>query len=188
MHHSPLTTHYSLLTTHMRILVTGGAGYIGSHLVRVFSARGHEVWVYDNLSMGPRQAVPAERLIVGDLDELPKLEHALLVHQIEAVVHFAAFAYVGEPVKDPGKYYKNNLVNTLNLMECLRRCGVSRLVFSSTCATYGVPGQVPNPDPGRHLHPRLHSRRRSGRGALARPGKVETGRWPTLQPRHRSRV
>jgi UDP-glucose-4-epimerase GalE len=139
----------------MKILVTGGAGYIGSHAVRLFLARGHEVWVYDNLSMGHRQAVPAERLIVGDLEEIPRLEHTLLIHQIEAVVHFAAFAYVGESVKDPGKYYKNNLVNTLNLMECLRRCGVSRFVFSSTCATYGVPIKVPitEDEPQRPINP-----------------------------------
>ena len=122
----------------MRILVTGGAGYIGSHAVRLFLARGHEVWVCDNLSMGHRQAVPAERLIVGDLDEIPKLEHALLVHQIEAVVHFAAFAYVGESVKDPGKYYKNNLVNTLNLMECLRRCSVQRPINPYGCGKLAV--------------------------------------------------
>src|SRR5438045_9229852 len=108
----------------MRILVTGGAGYIGSHAVRLFLTGGHEVWVYDNLSMGHRQAVPAERLIVGDLEEIPRLEHTLLIHQIGAVVHFAAFAYVGESVKDTGKYYKNNLVNTLNLLSCLRRCVV----------------------------------------------------------------
>jgi UDP-glucose-4-epimerase GalE len=139
----------------MRILVTGGAGYIGSHAVRLFLARGHDVWVYDNLSMGHRQALPAERLIVGDLDEIPRLEHSLLIHQIEAVVHFAAFAYVGESVRDPGKYYKNNLVNTLSLMECLRRCGVSRFVFSSTCATYGVPIKVPitEDEPQRPINP-----------------------------------
>ena len=79
----------------MRILVTGGAGYIGSHAVRLFLARGHDVWVYDNLSFGHRKAVPADRLIVGDLAEGPRLDHALLMHRIEAVVHFAAFAYVG---------------------------------------------------------------------------------------------
>src|SRR5262249_21005302 len=118
----------------MRILVTGGAGYIGSHSVRLFLARGHDVWVYDNLSMGHRAAVPAERLIAADLAETQRLDQALLLHRIEAVVHFAAFAFVGESVKDPGKYYQNNLVNTLGLMECLRRHQIGRFVFSSTCA------------------------------------------------------
>jgi UDP-glucose-4-epimerase GalE len=127
----------------MRILVTGGAGYIGSHAVRLFLSRGHDVWVYDSLVTGHRAAVPAERLIVGDLAEIPRLDHAFLAHRIEAVVHFAAFAYVGESVNDPGKYYQNNLVNTLGLMECMRRHRVWRFVFSSTCATYGVPLKVP---------------------------------------------
>jgi UDP-glucose 4-epimerase len=127
----------------MRILVTGGAGYIGSHAVRLFLARGHDVWVYDNLSYGHRAAVPAERLVVADLAEDQRLDQALVLHRIEAVVHFAAFAYVGESVRDPAKYYRNNLVNTLTLMECMRRNGVERMVFSSTCATYGVPERVP---------------------------------------------
>jgi UDP-glucose-4-epimerase GalE len=127
----------------MRILVTGGAGYIGSHAVRLFLERGHDVWVYDNLSVGHRGAVPTGRLTVGDLAEVARLDHALIDRRIEAVVHFAAFAYVGESVREPGKYYQNNLVNTLQLMECLRRNGVGRLVFSSTCATYGVPERVP---------------------------------------------
>src|SRR5262245_9475994 len=127
----------------MRILVTGGAGYIGSHAVKLLLARGHEVWVYDNLCHGHRAAVPAGRLIVGDLAEVDRVDQALVQHRIEAVMHFAAFAYVGESVKDPGKYYRNNLANTLGLMECLRRNGVGRFVFSSTCATYGIPQQVP---------------------------------------------
>jgi UDP-glucose-4-epimerase GalE len=127
----------------MRILVTGGAGYIGSHAVRLYLERGHDVWVYDSLVYGHRAAVPADRLLVGDLAETARLDHALIDRRIEAVVHFAAFAYVGESVTDPGKYYQNNLVNTLNLMECMRRNGVRRLVFSSTCATYGVPDRVP---------------------------------------------
>jgi UDP-glucose 4-epimerase len=139
----------------MRILVTGGAGYIGSHAVRLFLARGHDVWVYDNLSLGHRKAVPAERLLAGDLAEVQRLDHALLMHRIEAVVHFAAFTYVGESVRDPGKYYQNNLVNTLGLMECLRRHGVGRFVFSSTCATYGVPERVPitEEEPQRPINP-----------------------------------
>jgi UDP-glucose 4-epimerase len=139
----------------MRILVTGGAGYIGSHAVRLFLGRGHDVWVYDNLAMGHRAAVPGDRLIVGDLAELPRLDHALVMQRIEAVVHFAAFAFVGESVRDPGKYYQNNLVNTLNLMDCLRRQGIGKFVFSSTCATYGVPQQVPitEEEPQRPINP-----------------------------------
>jgi UDP-glucose 4-epimerase len=127
----------------MRILVTGGAGYIGSHAVRLFLERGHDVWVYDNLSAGHRAAVPAERLLVGDLAEVARLDHALIDRRIEAVVHFAAFAYVGESVREPAKYYQNNLANTLTLLECLRRHRVGRIVFSSTCATYGIPDRVP---------------------------------------------
>jgi UDP-glucose-4-epimerase GalE len=127
----------------MRILITGGAGYIGSHAVRLFLSRGHEIWVYDNLSEGHRAAVPPERLIVADLAEVQRLDQVLLERRIEAVVHFAAFAYVGVSVQQPGKYYQNNLVNTLGLMECMRRHNIGRFVFSSTCATYGVPEQVP---------------------------------------------
>jgi UDP-glucose-4-epimerase GalE len=127
----------------MRILITGGAGYIGSHAARLFLARGHEVWVYDNLSVGHRAAAPAERLMVGDLNEIARLDQALILNRIEAVVHFAASTYVGESVREPGKYYQNNVVNTFNLMECLRRNGIGKMVFSSTAATYGVPEQMP---------------------------------------------
>ncbi|HEV3116755.1 MAG TPA: UDP-glucose 4-epimerase GalE [Gemmataceae bacterium] len=127
----------------MRILVTGGAGYIGSHTVRLLLSRGHDVWVYDNLSEGHRTAVPADRLIVGDLAEIPHVDQLVMDRRIEAVIHFAAFTYVGESVREPGKYYQNNLVNTLNLMECLRHNRVGRFVFSSTAATYGVPQFVP---------------------------------------------
>lgn len=127
----------------MRILVTGGAGYIGSHAVRTLFQRGHDVWIYDNLSFGHRSAAPTERLIVGDLSEADKLDHALLIHRIEAVMHFAAFAFVGESVTDPAKYYRNNVCNTVTLFERMRRHDVNRLVFSSTCATYGTPEKVP---------------------------------------------
>ena len=127
----------------MRILVTGGAGYIGSHAVlRLFGA-GHEVTVYDNLSTGHREAVPAERLVQGHLADRSLLEHTLQDHQIEAVMHFAAFCYVGESVSDPARYYTNNVVGTLSLLNAMRSSGVTRLVFSSTCATYGVPREVP---------------------------------------------
>jgi UDP-glucose-4-epimerase GalE len=127
----------------MRILVTGGAGYIGSHAVRLFLEMGHDVWVYDNLCTGHRAAVPAERLLVGDLSEGHRLDHALLAHRIEAVVHFAASALVGESVQHPARYYHNNLVNTLRLFDALHRHRIGRIVFSSTCATYGIPEQVP---------------------------------------------
>jgi len=127
----------------MRILVTGGAGYIGSHTVRVLQARGHEVWVFDNLSFGHRKAMPADRLIVGDLRDGDVLDHTLLIHRIEAVVHFAAFCFVGESVTEPAKYYQNNVVNALTLLERMRRHGVNKLVFSSTAATYGTPEQSP---------------------------------------------
>src|SRR5438105_5650341 len=127
----------------MRILVTGGAGYIGSHTVRLLLARGHDVWVYDNLSEGDRAAVPADRLVVGDLSGIPHVDQLVMDRRIEAVIHFAAFTYVGDSVREPGKYYQNNLVNTLNLMECLRRNHVGRFVFSSTAATYGVPEEMP---------------------------------------------
>src|SRR5207245_5187418 len=127
----------------MRILVTGGAGYIGSNMVELLLARGHEVRVYDNLSAGHRRAVPAGRLIEGDLRDLPRLDHALLEHRIEAAMHFAAFTYVGESVREPAKYYQNNLVHTLNLLEVMRRHRLGRFVFSSTAATYGIPEHVP---------------------------------------------
>jgi UDP-glucose 4-epimerase len=127
----------------MRILVVGGAGYIGSHTVRLLRARGHEVRVYDNIAMGHRESVPADILTVGDLRDLDHLDHTLLINRTEAVVHFAADAAVGESVVNPAKYYQNNLVNTLNLMERMRRHGVNRIVFSSTCATFGTPERVP---------------------------------------------
>ncbi|MFO0910160.1 MAG: UDP-glucose 4-epimerase GalE [Isosphaeraceae bacterium] len=127
----------------MRILVTGGAGYVGSHAVRFLERSGHEVWVYDNLVFGHRGAVRPDQLIVGDLLDRPKLEAVLKSNAIEAVMHFAAFAFVGESVTDPGKYYQNNVVGTVSLMEAMRSAGVKRIVFSSTCATYGVPDSVP---------------------------------------------
>ncbi|MEK0425326.1 MAG: UDP-glucose 4-epimerase [Planctomycetota bacterium] len=127
----------------MRVLVVGGAGYIGSHTVKLLNETEHEVWVYDNLSMGHRQSVRSDQLIVGDLFDRQSLERVLEEKRIEAVMHFAAFAYVGESVQDPAKYYQNNIVATLGLFESMRRCGVKKFVFSSTTATYGQPEKIP---------------------------------------------
>lgn len=127
----------------MRILVTGGAGYIGGFTVRRLLAKGHTVTVFDSLAAGHRAAVPPECLVVGDLRDIDHLDHQLVVNRIEAVVHFAASAYVGESVTNPAKYYQNNLLNSLNLLERVRRHDIKRFVFSSTCATYGTPEKLP---------------------------------------------
>ncbi|HVU88299.1 MAG TPA: UDP-glucose 4-epimerase GalE [Pirellulales bacterium] len=127
----------------MRILVTGGAGYIGSHTVRLLSRAGHEVWSYDNLCTGHREAVPEGRLIVGDLTNRALLEATLREKKIDAVMHFAAFSLVGESVTNPAIYYQNNLVASLSLLESMRATGVSRIVLSSTTATYGAPEIIP---------------------------------------------
>ncbi|WP_439622126.1 UDP-glucose 4-epimerase GalE [Gemmata sp.] len=127
----------------MRILVTGGAGYIGSHTVKQLLARGHDVTVFDSLHAGHRGAVPAERLVVGDLRDIDHIDQLLLANRIEAVVHFAALTYVGDSVKEPARYYTNNVVYALNLLDRCRRNGVGKFVFSSTCAVYGTPTAVP---------------------------------------------
>lgn len=116
---------------------------MGSHAAWMLHRDGHEIWVYDNLSEGHRQAVPQGRLIEGDLMDRDKLETTFRERGIEAVMHFAASAYVGVSVTDPAKYYQNNVVGTLSLLEAMRATAVNRIVFSSTCATYGVPEQVP---------------------------------------------
>jgi UDP-glucose-4-epimerase GalE len=127
----------------MRILVTGGAGYIGSHAARLLQRAGHDVWIYDNLGLGHRAAALPGRLIEGELLDQPKVESALREHKIEAVMHFAAFAQVGESVSDPAKYYHNNVVASLALFEAMRAAAVKSIVFSSTTATYGEPKKIP---------------------------------------------
>lgn len=127
----------------MRILVTGGAGYVGSHAVRRLMAAGHEVWVYDDLSRGHAAAVPEGRLLVGSLCEQQRLIDVFQSHDIEAVMHFAALTLVAESVADPLLYYQNNVCGSLSLLSAMRRCGVWRLVFSSTTAVYGAPQQQP---------------------------------------------
>ncbi|WP_442484878.1 UDP-glucose 4-epimerase GalE [Aeoliella sp. SH292] len=127
----------------MKVLVVGGAGYIGSHAVRALEDAGHEAWVFDNLYQGHTRAVPKGRLIVGDLLERSDIDEALDQSGAEAVMHFAALALVGESVTDPAKYYANNVVGTLNLLDAMRARDIWKFVFSSTCATYGVPDKVP---------------------------------------------
>lgn len=127
----------------MRILVTGGAGYIGSHAARFFHEQGHEVWVIDSLEFGHRQAVAGSNLIVANLYDKMLVENVLTRNNIEAVVHFAAYAQVGESVTDPLKYYRNNVSVTVGLLEAMKQAGVGKIVFSSTCATYGIPEKVP---------------------------------------------
>lgn len=139
----------------MKVLVTGGAGYIGSHAVRHLVEVGHDVWVYDNLCYGHRQAAPAGRLIEGELMDRRKLVESLRMHKIDAVMHFAAFAFVGESMADPAKYYQNNVVASLNLLEAMREANVGKIVFSSTTATYGVPTKLPitEEEPQRPINP-----------------------------------
>lgn len=127
----------------MKILVTGGAGYVGSHAAKLLTSKGHYVVVYDNLSNGHRKAVPDAELVVGDLLDADKLGNLMSRGRFDAVMHFAALAYVGESVTEPAKYYQNNVVGTLALLEAMRAAGVKRIVFSSTCATYGEPRSVP---------------------------------------------
>jgi UDP-glucose-4-epimerase GalE len=114
----------------------------------------------DNLSAGHRAAVPAERLVVTDLADTAAVDHVLMTRRIEAVVHFAALCYVGVSVREPAVYYQNNTVNTLNLLDLCRRNGVNRFVFSSTCATYGMPVKVPitEDNPQRPINPYGHTK------------------------------
>ena len=126
----------------MKLLVTGGAGYIGSIVARQLIDAGHEVVVLDNLERGHREAVGKTRLVECDLRDSAAVAGAM-AEGFDAVLHFAAFALVGESVEHPERYYRNNVVGTLNLLDAMREAGVARLVFSSTCAVYGQPDDVP---------------------------------------------
>lgn len=127
----------------MRLLVTGGAGYIGSVVAKQLLDAGHEVVVFDNLERGHRAAVPTSaRLVVGDLLDRAAV-NAALAEGFDGVLHFAALALVGESVSHPERYYRNNVLGTLNLLEEMVSAGAKQLVFSSTCAVYGQPDEVP---------------------------------------------
>ena len=125
------------------ILVTGGAGYVGSHACKALAARGYSPVVFDNLVYGHESAVKWGPLEIGDISDRDRLDAVIAAHKPVAVMHFAAFTYVGESVADPGKYYRNNVAGTLTLLEVMRDSGIGKLVFSSTAATYGTPEGLP---------------------------------------------
>lgn len=127
----------------MAVLVTGGAGYIGSHTVAALLERGEEVVVVDNLYQGHREAVLGGKLYVGDLRDEAFMDQVFSENEIDGVIHFAANSLVGESMQNPGKYYHNNVYGTLCLLEAMNKAGVRRIVFSSTAATYGEPEKVP---------------------------------------------
>jgi len=126
-----------------KILVVGGAGYIGSHMALMLRETGHDVTVFDNLSRGHADVVPPGELVVGDLCQPHDLQRLFHKEHFDLVMHFAALANVGESVQDPEIYYRNNVIGTLNLLESMRARGVGKFIFSSTCAVYGDPVQVP---------------------------------------------
>jgi UDP-glucose-4-epimerase GalE len=129
-----------------RVLVTGGAGYIGSHACKALARAGYEVVVYDSLIAGHREAVRHGTLVEGDITDLAAVRQALARHRIQAVMHFAAFLDVGESVREPAKYYRNNVGGALTVLEAMAAESVRYFVFSSTCATYGEPRETPIPE------------------------------------------
>ena len=128
------------------ILVTGGAGYIGSHTLLSLVEAGHEPVTFDNLSYGHREAVLEGHFVQGDLADETALSRLFETFPIEAVIHFAAFCYVGESMEAPEKYFNNNLVNGLNLLNTMLKSGVDKIIFSSSCAVYGDPSEIPIPE------------------------------------------
>lgn len=128
----------------MRVLVTGGAGYIGSAMTEALVLAGHDVAVYDNLSRGHRDAVMSDAAFVeGDLLDVETLRRALTQQRVDAVIHMAGVALVGESMEKPAMYYRTNVVGGLTLLEAMRKAGTRSIVFSSTCAVYGMPATLP---------------------------------------------
>jgi UDP-glucose 4-epimerase len=127
----------------LNILVTGGAGYIGSHVARDLEENGYHAIVLDNLSEGRREACQGRTLVQGSIGDSAVLETIFSNHRVDAVMHFSAFAYVGESVTNPEKYYVNNVSETIALLRAMRNSGVHTFIFSSSCATYGNPEYIP---------------------------------------------
>src|SRR3954471_17912712 len=129
----------------MNVLVAGGAGYIGSHTVKRLKEAGHSPVIYDNLSRGHRSVIDILKVpaVAADLNDKHSLVMTLKEHRIETVMHFAAYAYVGESVEKPLTYYDNNVATTIAVLEAMRETGVNNFVFSSTCAVYGDPIRIP---------------------------------------------
>jgi UDP-glucose-4-epimerase GalE len=130
----------------MNILLTGGAGYIGSHTARVVAAAGHNPVVFDNLSAGHRHNVKWGPLVEGEIGDAEAVKSAIRRHSIDAIIHFAAYIFVGESVEDPRKYFVNNSMGALSLLGAMLDAGVKNIVFSSTAAVYGDPIRVPIPE------------------------------------------
>lgn len=126
------------------ILIVGGAGYIGSHTNRLLNRQGFKTIVFDNLETGHKEFIGKSKFFRGDLRNIGDIEKCFEEYpNIKAVIHFAAYAYVGESVKNPMKYYKNNVIGTINLLEIMKKFNCKNIVFSSTCATYGIPKDIP---------------------------------------------
>ncbi|RRI05970.1 UDP-glucose 4-epimerase GalE [Mesorhizobium tamadayense] len=131
------------MTTRRPVLVTGGAGFIGSHACKLLSAAGYLPVVYDNLSRGNEKAVAWGPLVVGDIRDREALQRAIDTYRPQAIVHFAALAYVGESVSEPADYYSTNVGGTIAVLDAARANGIDKVIFSSSCATYGVPEALP---------------------------------------------
>jgi len=127
------------------LLITGGAGYIGSHTVKHLLKKGEKIVVLDNLVFGHRESLPHDKItfVHGDMSDAELVEKLFAEHKPEAVLHFAAYCYVGESVEEPLKYYRNNVLAPLTVLEAMKKHGTKRFIFSSTCATYGVPQRIP---------------------------------------------
>ncbi|MEZ4655846.1 MAG: UDP-glucose 4-epimerase GalE [Candidatus Eisenbacteria bacterium] len=166
----------------MTVLVTGGAGYIGSVMVEVLGRAGRDVVVLDNLSRGHRAAVDGMPLVVGDVADRALVTRTLREHRVSAVLHFAADSQVGESMRDPGRYFRNNTMGVLALLESMQEVGVARFVLSSTAATYGDPSEVPIPEtaPTLPTNPYGESKRMCEQ-LLRWFGRIHGVRWASLR-------